>query len=297
MSTRIEPPSHLAADYAVQLLAAGGRLVHEKDARDAEIYLALYESPPYDLKVAPIDVSRLSVNLRTVAVTGRIGAERSRRYPGQRYSFFLTPAHADAAWRKEAPSRHVNIYFHRSALEEAADGASLASVAEQPFANAYRPALRPWVDALELAMTRDAPFVDDAAIGLARAILSMIVRPAPDTALAPTLSPVVLARLRDFVATHLAGSIRVADLAATAGMTPGRFVLAFKATTGSPPHRFLIEQRLRHASSLLLGSRLGLAEVAVASGFASQQHMTTLMRRVVGKTPAQLRRDAGGRID
>lgn len=50
---------------------------------------------------------------------------------------------------------------------------------------------------------------------------------------------------------------------------------------------------MHHASSLLLGSRLGLAEVAVASGFATQQHMTTLVRRVVGKTPAQLRRDAG----
>jgi AraC-like DNA-binding protein len=53
----------------------------------------------------------------------------------------------------------------------------------------------------------------------------------------------------------------------------------------------LIEVRLNHARNLLTagaGER-SLAELAEASGFADQSHLTRHMRRVLGVTPGMLR--------
>jgi hypothetical protein len=50
-----------AAAYENVLERIGGRRVEVRSSvRSSELLVALYESPPYDLKVAPMDVARLS---------------------------------------------------------------------------------------------------------------------------------------------------------------------------------------------------------------------------------------------
>jgi hypothetical protein len=44
------------------------------------VLVALYESLPYDLEVAPMDFARLSINLTSVPVFGAIASSRSRNY-------------------------------------------------------------------------------------------------------------------------------------------------------------------------------------------------------------------------
>ena len=92
--------------------------------------------------------------------------------------------------------------------------------------------------------------------------------------------------------------VRVEDLAAAAGCSVAHFARGFKAATGHPPHDYLLRLRVRRAESLLRGrAGLPLAAVAVDAGFSSQSHMTLCFRRVLGLTPAALRRGvaaAGG---
>jgi AraC family transcriptional regulator len=109
---------------------------------------------------------------------------------------------------------------------------------------------------------------------------------------ATRLPPAALARVQDLIEAEIAEDLPLARLAAEAGMELNRFARAFRAATGLPPHRFLLERRIAHARGLLLGGRLGLAEVAAASGFASQSHMTATFTRHLGVTPGRLR---GGR--
>jgi len=52
----------------------------------------------------------------------------------------------------------------------------------------------------------------------------------------------------------------------------------------------VIGLRLDMARDLLCTSRLGLAEIAPACGFSSQQHLTATMRRQLGNSPGQYRR-------
>jgi AraC family transcriptional regulator len=51
----------------------------------------------------------------------------------------------------------------------------------------------------------------------------------------------------------------------------------------------LINLRLAAAERLLGESDLSIAAVAYASGFSSQSHLTTTMRKYKNLTPAQLR--------
>ena len=62
-----------AAAYDNVLERIGGRRIQVKSSvRSSELLVALYESPPYDLKVTPMDVARLSINLTGVPVYGQV---------------------------------------------------------------------------------------------------------------------------------------------------------------------------------------------------------------------------------
>ncbi len=78
-------------------------------------------------------------------------------------------------------------------------------------------------------------------------------------------------------------------MAALVDLSPFHFARLFKATRGVTPYRFVLERRIA-AARRLLGSDAGLAEIAYATGFASQSHFTTIFRREIGVTPGAARR-------
>jgi AraC family transcriptional regulator len=100
-----------------------------------------------------------------------------------------------------------------------------------------------------------------------------------------------LRRLAAYVGAHLAEDISLSDLAAVAGLSTHHFGEAFKASTGTSPHRYLIEQRIRRAKELLLGTERSIAEIAVSVGFASHSHFTDSFRKLTGTTPSRFRMD------
>ncbi len=272
------------APISTGLSAYGGVLAHA-GGRELEALLrgddgaapavAIYASPPYDMDVPALGVARLSINLSHSRVTGRIDGERTRTHVARRHSLFLTPAGAGAHWRKEQPSRHINIYFDERHCT--------------PMLNTTLPGITPLLEMLAAELTEGAPFAAEAVDSLARLILVRLARRVDDTAAANPVTPAVLARLREHVLAHLDQRLLVADLAALAGLPPNRFAQAFAASSGRSPHQFVIDQRLARATALLQQTRQPLADVAAACGFASQQHMTQLMRRRLGATPGRWR--------
>ena len=67
----------------------------------------------------------------------------------------------------------------------------------------------------------------------------------------------------------------------------------FKASTGLPPHQYLIARRVERAQQLLQQDRdLSLAEIAACVGFSDQSVLTHHFKRLVGVTPGQFRRSA-----
>ena len=104
------------------------------------------------------------------------------------------------------------------------------------------------------------------------------------------LSPRQTQRAKDVLMSRLDGEITLQELARECGLSRSHFARAFKTTTGLPPHRWLMERRLERARELLLHSKLSLAEISDASGFADQSHFTRCFSAAAGISPREWRR-------
>jgi AraC family transcriptional regulator len=165
-------------------------------------------------------------------------------------------------------------------------------------------------------LQQDLDFRDDALAGLLRAMVREVAEGCPHGALyAESLSIAVLLRLRrthaasrgergalsapqlrrvdDLIAAEPGAGPTLAALAATTGYSKSQFVRLFRRATGTSPHRYVLDARLRRARRLIETSPLSLAAIAFETGFASQSHLTNAFVRHFGCTPGTARRTAG----
>jgi AraC family transcriptional regulator len=90
------------------------------------------------------------------------------------------------------------------------------------------------------------------------------------------------------IVAHLDESIEVAALAAIAGRSPFHFIRVFTRSVGVTPHRYVVRLRLQRAIELVRDGQSGLAEIAAATGFADQSHLSRWVRRVHGVSLSQV---------
>jgi AraC family transcriptional regulator len=96
--------------------------------------------------------------------------------------------------------------------------------------------------------------------------------------------------LSDLIHQQLGSRLSLHRLAQEVGLSPHHFARLFKATYGTTPHQYVQTLRIDAAVEALRRSPAApIADVALACGFASQSHMTELMRRRLGATPGTLR--------
>jgi AraC family transcriptional regulator len=106
------------------------------------------------------------------------------------------------------------------------------------------------------------------------------------------LSPFRLRRAIEYMHENLEGDLSLSEIATQVGLSSRHFCTAFRKSTGVPPYRYLVRLRIDRAKEMISGGR-SIVEAALACGFASQQHLTTMFRREVGMTPAAWRRVSG----
>ncbi len=280
-----------ALTYGGCLANAGGRELRATSPEDDALAVVLYTSPPYDVSVPPLGVARLSINLTPASVTGGLDGERLRAFQTRRHSLFLTPAGAGASWRKTSSSRHINIYFQARAFAQAGGATwGLLLGDSVPLLNARLPGASSLMEMLAEELAHPQPFGPEAIDSLARLILVRLARWGLDRAERTNpLTPMLQARLLDHVMSRLDQRLLVSDMASVTGLAPNRFAQAFTSARGQTPHQFVLQLRLERATQFLCRSSLPLADIAASCGFASQQHMTQLMRRRLGTTPARQR--------
>jgi AraC family transcriptional regulator len=167
--------------------------------------------------------------------------------------------------------------------------------------------------------TEGLPFFDPAIFQIARLVRAELVSDAPGRALAveglttalgvhllrrhsdlarrglegagrPALAPAKLRRVLEHIDANLAGDLRLADLAALAGLGPAHFLRCFRRATGATPHQYVLERRVAFVRDRLAGPGADLGALSARAGFSSQSHMTRHFTRRVGLSPAEFRR-------
>jgi AraC family transcriptional regulator len=109
------------------------------------------------------------------------------------------------------------------------------------------------------------------------------------------LRSVALKRVQEFVAANLADDIALSDLAGIACMSTGHFLRAFRLVSGTTPYHYVLEQRLRKASTLLRTTTLPISRIARDCGFKTSSHLSSKFRARVGATPSLYRACSPGR--
>jgi AraC family transcriptional regulator len=94
----------------------------------------------------------------------------------------------------------------------------------------------------------------------------------------------------DLMIDRLGHDMSLSEAASACGLSPNYFARAFKQSVGTPPHRWLLLQRVLRAKTLLRDAKLPLADIAAACGFADQSHFTRVFTSIVGASPGAWRK-------
>jgi AraC family transcriptional regulator len=97
-------------------------------------------------------------------------------------------------------------------------------------------------------------------------------------------------KVRDYIDTHIARPVLVADLCALVQRSEAHFSRCFKRTFGESPHAFLVRRRTELAAQYMLTTDASLSDIARECGFTDQAHLCKQFRQAAGQTPAAWRR-------
>ena len=92
---------------------------------------------------------------------------------------------------------------------------------------------------------------------------------------------------------HCSSTLKVADLARAACMSPTKFKECFKAVTGSTLTQYVQGRRISQAELLLRQPDLSIEQVARAVGYACASRFSELFRRETGLLPSEYRAGTG----
>jgi AraC-like DNA-binding protein len=105
---------------------------------------------------------------------------------------------------------------------------------------------------------------------------------------AAQLSPV--GRALDHLRAHSGAPLKVVDLAARSGFTRAHFSRKFARMTGTPPARYMRDERLRRAANALVADpRVTIKQVARMVGFDDPNYFAKAFRRAFATSPSRYR--------
>ncbi|WP_245441980.1 helix-turn-helix domain-containing protein [Mesorhizobium hawassense] len=96
-------------------------------------------------------------------------------------------------------------------------------------------------------------------------------------------------QIQQFLKENFSRKLSLAEMAAVCDLSPYHFARAFSKTFGVSPYQYVLALRLDLAEKLLADSRMSITDIADLSGFSSQSHFTTMMRKYRHATPQQVR--------
>jgi AraC family transcriptional regulator len=91
----------------------------------------------------------------------------------------------------------------------------------------------------------------------------------------------------EHIQAHLDQDLTLAHLGAVVYMS--HFARRFQHSTGLPPRRFVVRERIDRAVMLLAAPVLSIAHISEVLGFCTPSYFSTVFRRITGVTPSAYR--------
>jgi AraC family transcriptional regulator len=278
-----------------RIIAASDRLgwhsLYASMQREAP-YAAAYTGVPDHLIIlhldGPVTVSR---------VLGKSCASRVIP-PG---GLFMLPGGIDFGVRLGGDLSTLHLYVRQTVVEEVAADLSSSDTGGTeliPRLGARDPLIERLALEARDALTDPDPNAPIYVDYLTRAVAARLIRahstrsvPRPEVK-AGRLTRIQLDRAIDYMEENLDKPLALLDVAHAVGLSATHFARRFKQSMGSAPHQYLMRSRVERARRLLAETDNTIAEIAFACGFAHQEHLTRVFRRLSGETPARFRRGA-----
>ncbi|MGY8664220.1 AraC family transcriptional regulator [Bradyrhizobium sp. UFLA05-109] len=238
----------------------------------------------------------LQAKLRQHVVTFASGVPHMRRVAGRLVrhdvegDLSIFPAGIDTAVEADSDVRTLLIAIdpERLALAAAEDCAAGAQLMER-FSRcdeSLKQLGQPLLDECANGYPRGRLFWNETAGRLiARLAASYTTGPKPANGV---LGSTKLRQIRDYLMAHLDEPIDVATLAGMCSRSQFHFSRIFRREVGVSPYRYVVHLRLRRAVELVREGRLPLAQIAFATGFADQSHLSRWVKREHGVSMTQL---------
>ncbi len=221
--------------------------------------------------------------------------ERHRVPPG---GTFVMPGGVDFRVRLGGTLSTVHVYLQDRVLAEVAGDLAVRCAGETlaPRLGGRDPLLESLILGIRDEMIDPGLLGDGYVDYLARALAARLIRTSlrsPPRTEAAAKGAGRVARAIDYLDANLHRAVSLDDIANLVGLSVSQTIQLFKATVGMPPHRFILSRRVARACDLLRRRDLPLVEVALACGFAHQEHMSRVFKREMKVSPGAFRRAIG----
>lgn len=99
----------------------------------------------------------------------------------------------------------------------------------------------------------------------------------------------VVGKVKDYIFRNLQSDIKVSDMAEQFAVNADYLSFLFHKSTGKTISRYVLEEKVKAAQSMLVYTDNSLQEIAFALNFSSQSHFSTVFRKIAGVTPREYR--------
>ena len=146
---------------------------------------------------------------------------------------------------------------------------------------------------LESGATSGRLYTDSLVTGITARVLSRYssLQPPPE-ARYRSLSGYDLKRLLLYLESNLVFNLSLSDIASYVGLSTSHLKTVFRESVGMPIHEYVIQRRLDRARTLLATGSQSITDIALECGFTHQSHMARHMRRLLGVSPREFRRNS-----
>ena len=283
-----------------RILRAGNRLVlNSEEAGWQSLHAAVFEEAPFHATEPPVGHPFLIYHIsRPTRVTRQVASEsRESALIGPR-RICITPGSAETFWRHSGHPEILQVYLRDAIVRQASEemhrgGGSAVEIVPRfaisdPLLEQLALAI---IAALEEGRTEDTLYIDTMAHMMAVHLMRKhSTRKAAERPVAGDgLTRPRLKRLLSFIEEHLSDDLTLKRMAIETELSPFYLARVFKSEVGKPPHQYVLDRRIARARTLLRDTTLPIADVALATGFSSQSHLSTWFRRLVGVSPASYR--------